>query len=102
MRLALPAGAFNRAMIGAIAVLVGVSFVVAVIAPPNNYDSMTYHMSRVAHWAHNRGVKHVEVKNLSARLPQESGDPGAIFVLKLDQGQWGFLVKEQPAASGGR
>lgn len=23
---------------------------VALVAPPNNYDSMTYHMSRVAHW----------------------------------------------------
>lgn len=36
------------APIVAIAVAVGV---VAVVAPPNNYDSMTYHMARVAHWA---------------------------------------------------
>ena len=27
------------------------TFIIAVVAPPNNTDSMVYHMSRVAHWA---------------------------------------------------
>ncbi len=26
---------------------------IALVSPPNNWDSMTYHMSRVAHWAQN-------------------------------------------------
>src|SRR5688572_5903724 len=30
--------------------------VIAVIAPPNTWDAMTYHMSRVAHWAQNGSV----------------------------------------------
>ncbi|MGD0348477.1 MAG: glycosyltransferase 87 family protein [Terracidiphilus sp.] len=29
---------------------------IAVFAPPNNYDSMTYHMSRVAHWWANKSI----------------------------------------------
>ena len=30
----------------------------AVIAPPNNWDSQTYHMARVAHWIQNGSVNH--------------------------------------------
>ena len=35
-----------------------VTFVVALIAPPNNWDSMTYHMARVVNWADHRSVRH--------------------------------------------
>ncbi len=38
-----------------ITVLVGL---IALIAPPNNWDSMTYHMSRVVHWIQNASVAH--------------------------------------------
>lgn len=44
------------------ALLLGVSLIaaitglIALIAPPNNSDSMTYHMSRIVHWIQNRGV----------------------------------------------
>jgi hypothetical protein len=34
-----------------------VTAVVAWFAPPNTYDSLTYHLSRVAHWAQNGSVK---------------------------------------------
>src|SRR5262249_42724812 len=33
-----------------IACVLCVTFAVAVVYPPNNWDSMTYHMSRVAEW----------------------------------------------------
>ncbi len=32
--------------------------VIAIIAPPNNWDSMTYHMTRVVHWIQNRHLAH--------------------------------------------
>ena len=32
--------------------------VIALVAPPNNWDSMTYHMSRVEHWRVNNSVAH--------------------------------------------
>ena len=41
--------------VGAILVVTGVT---AMLAPPNNWDSMTYHMPRVAHWSQNGSVAH--------------------------------------------
>jgi hypothetical protein len=31
---------------------------IAIVAPPNNWDSMTYHMGRVVHWIQNHSVAH--------------------------------------------
>ncbi len=36
--------------------IVGIVGLIAMIAPPNNWDSMTYHMARVAHWKQNATV----------------------------------------------
>jgi Dolichyl-phosphate-mannose-protein mannosyltransferase len=58
----------------AIAVLVGV---IAIIAPPNTWDSMTYHMSRVVHWVQNRSVAHYPTYN----LPQLFHPPFAEFAI---------------------
>lgn len=45
--------------LAALAGIVGIILIVgftALIAPPNTWDAMTYHMARVAHWAQNRSV----------------------------------------------
>ncbi len=44
--------------------LVGLSFLVAIIAPPNNWDSMTYHMARVMYWIQHQSVAHYPTHNL--------------------------------------
>lgn len=50
---------------------------IAVVAPPNNWDSMTYHMSRVAHWMQNRSVEHYP----TSYVPQLYHPPGAEFAI---------------------
>ncbi len=40
----------------AIILILVVTFITAVLHPPNTYDSMTYHMSRVVHWINNNDI----------------------------------------------
>lgn len=47
-------------MIWVIAFILFVSLALAVAYPPNNYDSMTYHMARVAHWQQNQNVSYYQ------------------------------------------
>ncbi|TAF58164.1 MAG: 4-amino-4-deoxy-L-arabinose transferase [Oscillatoriales cyanobacterium] len=50
---------------------------IALVSPPNNWDSMTYHMSRVAHWMQNRSVEHYP----TSYVPQLYHPPGAEFAI---------------------
>jgi hypothetical protein len=53
-----PLSGFERALLGCVVVIAAATGVVALAAPPNTHDAMTYHMSRVAHWAQNGSVEH--------------------------------------------
>jgi hypothetical protein len=44
------------AMVSVIALYVAITFLVAIIAPPNTNDATQYHMSRVMHWIVNHSV----------------------------------------------
>jgi hypothetical protein len=44
-------------LVAGVAVIAATVMVVAWIAPPNTWDSLTYHMSRVAHWAQNASLR---------------------------------------------
>ncbi len=50
---------------------------IALIAPPNNWDSMTYHMGRVAHWIQNQSVSFYPTHI----LPQLHHGPWAEFTI---------------------
>ena len=50
---------------------------IAIVSPPNNWDSMTYHMSRVVHWIQNRSVEHYP----TSYVPQLYHPPGAEFAI---------------------
>ena len=52
------AGPMPRGARWAVGAILAVTGVIAVLAPPNNWDSMTYHMPRVAHWSQNGSVAH--------------------------------------------
>lgn len=43
-------------MLGGVSIYIAGTGLIAAISPPNNYDSMVYHMVRVAHWVQNHSV----------------------------------------------
>ncbi|MDC0834852.1 glycosyltransferase family 39 protein [Geitlerinema sp. CS-897] len=49
---------FQWFLVGCTIALVATIAAIALIAPPNNWDSMTYHMGRVVHWMQNQSVAH--------------------------------------------
>lgn len=65
-----------------IILLVGLT---AFIAPPNNWDSMTYHMSRVANWIDNRSVAHYPT-SIAQQLYQHPWAEYAILHLQILSG----------------
>jgi hypothetical protein len=62
-------------LLGVVGVL-AITGVVAWFSPPQTWDSLTYHMSRVAHWAQNRSVWHYA----TGIDRQDSMSPGAEMI----------------------
>jgi len=57
--------------------MVALLYLVAIVYPPNNYDSLTYHMARVAFWLENRTVDFYQTIN-----PRQNGPcPGAEYLI---------------------
>ncbi len=63
-------------LIGSVAVLAS-TLVTALIAPPNNWDSMTYRMPRVMHWIQNQSIHPYPTANLR----QISFPPGNAYLI---------------------
>jgi hypothetical protein len=57
-RFHLPSSWWNRFLLLLIGVVLTVTAMVAWITPPQTWDSLTYHFSRVAHWAQNQSIWH--------------------------------------------
>ncbi|MCU0608520.1 MAG: glycosyltransferase family 39 protein [Chitinispirillaceae bacterium] len=47
---------FDKITISLLSLFIVILCVIAFMAPPNNWDSMTYHMSRVMHWIQNNSL----------------------------------------------
>jgi hypothetical protein len=67
----------NRSILIAILFVVIITGIIAWVAPPNTYDSLTYHMSRVAHWTQEGGVR----PYASGILRQNYMSPGAEMLI---------------------
>jgi hypothetical protein len=61
-------------LLGIIGFILATTLVTALLYPPNNWDSMTYHMARVPHWISNQSISFyptaIERQNFSAPLAE--------------------------------
>ncbi|MFY8009574.1 MAG: hypothetical protein ACOVNW_07720, partial [Flavobacterium sp.] len=46
----------EKLLVGVLLVLLCLLFVQGLLYPPNNWDSLTYHMSRIMYWIGNESV----------------------------------------------
>jgi hypothetical protein len=77
-----------------VAPLVVLLAITAYVYPPTNWDSMTYHMARVAHWMQNRSVSYYP----AIQPAQNTMGPGMEYLLLLLQivsfsDRWANLVQ---------
>jgi hypothetical protein len=67
----------DRVILAAVGALLLVVAVTALFSAPNNWDSLTYHLPRIAHWIQDRGLAHYP----TAILRQLTLPPGAELLL---------------------
>lgn len=58
-------------LVGSIVFIISTTFSAAIFYPPNNWDSMTYHMPRVAHWISNNNISYypTEISAQNYQMP---------------------------------
>jgi hypothetical protein len=71
---------FNLIIGSLFSILLLLLFLTAIISPPNNTDSLLYHMSRVAHWEQSHSLDHYATNYLN-QLMQPIG--AELFILNL-------------------
>lgn len=67
----------NQLLIISVVIIVATIGLIAIITPPNNWDTMAYVMPRIMHWIQNQSVDHYPTHY----TPQLYNGPGAEFML---------------------
>ncbi|OUX33760.1 MAG: hypothetical protein CBE24_01905 [bacterium TMED264] len=63
-----PLDFLDKTMLGLIIFISAITLIIAIISPPNNWDSMSYHLSRIQHWIQNNGVHFFGTNNFRQNL----------------------------------
>jgi 4-amino-4-deoxy-L-arabinose transferase-like glycosyltransferase len=98
---------FEWVILGGIVCIVIALFIVALVSPPNNVDSLLYHMPRVVHWAQNQSLEHFPAPHIGQNVRPYWAE-AAILHLRVLWGndtpanlvQWFSMVTSIIAASG--
>src|ERR1700722_13091490 len=90
-----------RFVIVILTVLSGALAIIALVGPPNSFDSMTYHLPRVMHWIQDRNIEFYPVQSYPASLfPVEFFKAQQVRQLTMAPGAE-FIVLNLQLAGGG-
>ena len=86
----IPAG--SRWVIGfslvTILIISGITLFIALKSPPNNFDSMTYHMARVSHWIQNQNIRYYPTAIPRQNYSMPLAEYGILHLQILSQGDY--------------
>jgi hypothetical protein len=82
----LPDSWATRALLLLATIVLVITAVVAWFAPPQTWDSLTYHTARVAHWAQNRSIGHYATGIERQNLMSPGAEIGVLQVYVLANG----------------
>ncbi len=80
-----PSGRLDRTLLLGLTLILVITALVAWLAPPQTWDSLNYHLPRVAHWAQERAVRHFA----TGIDKQNSMSPGAEIAILHGYVLWG-------------
>jgi 4-amino-4-deoxy-L-arabinose transferase-like glycosyltransferase len=87
-------GLVNGTLLGLLLLLVGVTALGAVRVPPNNHDSMRYHLPRQLRWLQQGSVAHFPVQDLrQVQMPPYAEFAGLHLMILAGNDGWANLVE---------
>ncbi len=79
---------YQKLLIAGMVIIVASVGFIALVAPPNNWDSMTYHMGRVVHWVQNHNVAHYPTNIIRQLYPGPWSSFAVAHLQILSRGDW--------------
>jgi hypothetical protein len=84
----------DRVLVAAVAVLLGTALVQALVCPPNNSDSLTYHLPRQVYWAQSGRLDHYPTSELrQLTMPPLAEYAGLHLLVATGSDRWHNLVQ---------
>ncbi len=62
------------------------TLIIALKSPPNNFDSMTYHMARISHWIQNQNIQYYPTAIPRQNYSMPLAEYGILHLQILSQG----------------
>jgi hypothetical protein len=90
-------GGVERLLLVAMAVQIAAELIIAVLSPPNNFDSQTYHLPKIEHWVAQRDVSFYPTA-IDRQLAMAPGAEYLLLQLRLLSGGDGLYNLVQLAA----